>query len=321
MRYAIISDIHGNSPALVSVLDDARKEKVDGYLLVGDYYGDFPYPNEVVDTIRNLDNCYSVSGNKEGYLIELDGIDQANWVYDQFNGLYWNYRELRKENLSFLQQLQDKMTIETNESTLKILLLHDITSLIKDTNLNILSSSKYAEKMDTKSFDNNEYSDYIKEMLYSDKALMKELDMVEADVIVFGHSHIQWNVSISNKTLINPGSCGLPLDYKSTASYTIVDIINGKVTIEERRVVYDIDNLIKQIKSSALYECSKGWCDIIIDELSTARDDISFFFSHAWEVANKLQNTAWPFDNEIWAEAVRSWFVERKSKLSDPSFI
>ncbi|MBH1940912.1 metallophosphoesterase family protein [Mobilitalea sibirica] len=316
MKYAIISDIHGNAPALLSVLEDARNEKVDGYIFAGDYYADFPYPNEVVDTMRNLDNSFIVSGNKEGYLVELKEIDQTDWVHNQFNSLYWNYKKLRKENLLYLQQLQDKAVIEINDGTIKILLLHDITNLIKDSNLNLLSSSKYAEKMERKPFNDKEFAEYIEEILHTDETIMNEVHNIDADIIVFGHSHVQWHTTINNKILINSGSCGLPLDYKCTAAYTIVDIIDSKITIEERRVAYDIDRLVKEIKSSELYECAKGWCDIIIGELNTGRDDITFFFHHAWEVARELQNTAWPFDNDIWAEAVRSWFEESKTKFS-----
>ncbi len=82
MKYAIISDIHGNLPALNAVLEDARNHDVEAYMLVGDYYCDLPYPNEVVDTIRNLENAYVIKGNKEGYLNNLAKTDQSEWVFE-----------------------------------------------------------------------------------------------------------------------------------------------------------------------------------------------------------------------------------------------
>ena len=37
MKYAIISDIHGNLPALNEVIDNARKNGAESYIFVGDY--------------------------------------------------------------------------------------------------------------------------------------------------------------------------------------------------------------------------------------------------------------------------------------------
>ena len=36
MKYAIISDIHGNNIALQNIIADAKKNQVDTYIFVGD---------------------------------------------------------------------------------------------------------------------------------------------------------------------------------------------------------------------------------------------------------------------------------------------
>ena len=46
MKYAVISDIHGNLPALKVVLADAEKQGADAYIFGGDYCLSGPYPNE-----------------------------------------------------------------------------------------------------------------------------------------------------------------------------------------------------------------------------------------------------------------------------------
>ena len=48
MIYAVISDIHGNYPALKAVIDDAKAKGVEAFLLLGDYIRDTPTLNEVV---------------------------------------------------------------------------------------------------------------------------------------------------------------------------------------------------------------------------------------------------------------------------------
>jgi len=309
MRYAVLSDIHGNSHAMMAVLEDIGKQSVDGYFCVGDYFGDFPYPNEVTDTIKRLKESHIVLGNKEEYLIELYDSDKKDWVYDQFNVLYWNYNELREDNLDFLMQLPDKKLVKVAGRS--VLLLHSITRLFKGTKLDLLTSSRYADRMEVAPFSQKDYSEYISNLLRDDVKLQEELENIDADIIVFGHSHIQWHVNINNKWLVNPGSCGLPLDYRSSVAYTILDIKEDSVAVEERRVEYDKRSLIEEYTKSRLYEDAKYWCDIIIGEMSSARDDISFFFKHAFEIARKHQNEKWPLENSIWDEAVKSWFEGR----------
>ena len=71
MRYAVISDIHGNYPALKAVLADAGTQGTDTYLLLGDYTVVFPWVNEVTETIRGLKPSFVIRGNGEDYLIDL----------------------------------------------------------------------------------------------------------------------------------------------------------------------------------------------------------------------------------------------------------
>lgn len=37
MKFAIISDVHGNLPALDAVLEDAERNNIDNFIFVGDY--------------------------------------------------------------------------------------------------------------------------------------------------------------------------------------------------------------------------------------------------------------------------------------------
>lgn len=53
MRYAIISDIHANLPALEAVLADIdARDDADAVYHLGDLVGYAPWPNEVVDLVR-----------------------------------------------------------------------------------------------------------------------------------------------------------------------------------------------------------------------------------------------------------------------------
>ena len=51
MKYALISDVHGNMPALQAVIADADKMDVTHFAFLGDFCVGLAYPNEVLDII------------------------------------------------------------------------------------------------------------------------------------------------------------------------------------------------------------------------------------------------------------------------------
>ena len=62
MRVAVLSDIHGNLPALEAVLADIRQQHVDAVYCLGDLVGYAPFPNEVTERIRH-EQIPTIMGN------------------------------------------------------------------------------------------------------------------------------------------------------------------------------------------------------------------------------------------------------------------
>ena len=71
MKFAIISDIHGNYPALKAVLEDAKLKGAERFLFAGDYCLSGPWPNECMAEIRAIEDKYIIRGNEEKYLENL----------------------------------------------------------------------------------------------------------------------------------------------------------------------------------------------------------------------------------------------------------
>src|SRR5207247_11318558 len=69
MRLAVVSDIHGNLPALEAVLADLEQARPDAVVLGGDLALGGPHPVEVVDRLRQL-RWPSVLGNTDEALDE-----------------------------------------------------------------------------------------------------------------------------------------------------------------------------------------------------------------------------------------------------------
>ena len=70
MRIALISDIHGNLPALEAVLQRLEEQPIDRIICLGDIAVG-PWPSETVKRVRALD-CASIVGNWDAWM--LDGV-------------------------------------------------------------------------------------------------------------------------------------------------------------------------------------------------------------------------------------------------------
>ena len=66
MKIAILSDIHGNYIALQKCLDHALSQKVDSYIFLGDYLGEFPYPQKTLEILGIISMLYI---GKQHYMI------------------------------------------------------------------------------------------------------------------------------------------------------------------------------------------------------------------------------------------------------------
>lgn len=66
-KIALISDIHGNYPALKAVLSRLEEEKPDTWICLGDLVGYGPNPSECISEVQNL-NMLCVLGNHDAGL-------------------------------------------------------------------------------------------------------------------------------------------------------------------------------------------------------------------------------------------------------------
>lgn len=62
MKIALFSDIHANLPALQAVLTDIDQKNPDLIYCLGDLVGYAPYPNEVIQEIRQR-KIPTIAGN------------------------------------------------------------------------------------------------------------------------------------------------------------------------------------------------------------------------------------------------------------------
>lgn len=302
MKYALISDIHGNYPALCAVLADAQKENVDKYIFIGDYYMCLPYPNQVIDTIKNHSNAYFVRGNEEDRIEMLSAKDKSTWIDGQFQALYWYYDEISTDNKNFLIGLPRKALID---GCLHI--SHWSSEFIGNVEMESFSTHKLNQYFGGITPTRTEILTFITEKLQSDDTFNKNLYTLDDGIYIFGHSHIQWYKQYNNKYFINPGSCGFPIDFTGGAPYTILDITNDEISIDERRIMYDESKCINDLRNSSLYQHEKVWNEIIIKEFETHTDLLMSFLLYVEEYANKINDRIRPYSKETWTKAYSEW--------------
>lgn len=300
MKYAIISDIHGNLPALSAVLKDAKEAGAQGYLFMGDYYMCSPYPNEILETIKGLPNAHVIRGNEEDYLKRLDGQDQRAWTDGQFRGLYWCYQTISRENHEYLAALPGNLSISGDKAD--IFAAHSSGTFLGGVEFREFSSSRISERYGNKPISRQKLLQDMRSYLEKDAEFHDKVKTLADGIYIFGHTHVQWHARFSGKLFINPGSCGLPLDGDKAAAYTILDEA-GEGRVLERRVPYDAEAYVMDLKSSGLYNEASVWCSLVSRELLTAFEHVEFFLRFVESYARETGDLIRPYSVETWSGA------------------
>lgn len=69
-------------------------------------------------------------------------------------------------------------------------------------------------------------------------------------LLIMGHTHVQYSEIYETGMVLNPGSVGQPRDGDPRAAYAVIDI--DSLSIEERRVTYDIETVQAAIEDAGL---------------------------------------------------------------------
>jgi len=104
---AILSDIHGNLPALQAVMKDALSRGCDRFISLGDVVSYYAQPGECIDLLSEY-NVINILGNHDSYLVDDTNCSRSKAVSSIIDyhkkivtstQLYW-----LKKSRSFLQE-------------------------------------------------------------------------------------------------------------------------------------------------------------------------------------------------------------------------
>lgn len=235
MRYALISDIHANLPALQAVhADIARRTDIGATYHLGDLVGYAPWPNEVVEMIAAA-GIAGVAGNYDstvGTDYKHCGCRYEDAHQEELSHLSyaWTRGHVTPKTKTFLAGLPFRIDILPEGGHLagpRIVLVHGTPTL---------NTLYWTEDR-------------------SDEFCLKmasHAGVKPGDVIAFGHTHKPWHREVAGIHFVNTGSVGRPKDGDWRAGYVLLDAAPGAVGVEFVRVEYDIETAVRGIRESEL---------------------------------------------------------------------
>jgi putative phosphoesterase len=224
MRLGIISDAHGNLPALQAVADRFGEKGVDQIIHLGDAIAIGPQPRECLTTLLNFKGIRCVMGNHEDWYAYGLPHPRPGWMTDgELEHQFWVHEQLGPHFRALVGSWPWRIRMEVEGFSLVFLhyaLQEDgcsFKSLIRDTTVDALDAL----------FD------------------------TWADCVFYGHTHLASDLK-GRARYLNPGSLGC--QKSAVAPYLLLDIVDGKLEIQHQVVAYEDRALYQVFESRAVPE-------------------------------------------------------------------
>lgn len=214
MRVAVLSDIHGNAPALRAVLDELERRPPDLVVCCGDIAAG-PMPRRTIDELRGLGHqLIAVRGNADREVIDVfDGHAGDGLPPDSL----WGGQQITRDQRDWLAQLPATVTLQFDRLG-TVLFCHatprDDSEVVVETT--------------------------------AEEDLLEMLQDADADVIVCGNTHMQFDRRVGRYRVVNVGSVGMPYG-RTGAFWVLLDR-----DVEFRRTKYNLATAAQTIRSRTL---------------------------------------------------------------------
>lgn len=217
MPVAAIYDIHANLPALEAVLEDIRRARADRIVVGGDVLPG-PMPRETMQCLLALEvpvQFIHGNGDRE-VLARMRGMETGG-VPEKFRSVIdWTARQMQPEHEQLLAAWPS--TLQLNIDGLGTVLFCHATP-----------------RNDTEIFSRNT----------PENRLLPVFASVQADVVVCGHTHMQFDRKVGTTRIVNAGSVGMPFGQPG-ADWLLL----GR-SVEFRHTSYDLAWAAEHIRQTA----------------------------------------------------------------------
>jgi putative phosphoesterase len=226
MAAAVITDIHGNLPALQAALTRIEELGIDSVFCGGDLVGYGPHPNEVCALIGERD-IPTIYGNYD-YAIARD-LEDCGCAYVAAHD-----RELGQRSVDWTLAHTSRHAKDFMRA-----LPFDLHFPVGDVDVHLVHGSPRK----------------VNEYLFEDKpaSLYERLAAAESDpVLVFGHTHKPWVREYGGVLFVNSGSVGKPKDGDPRGTFVVLTPSAGGVAVSIERVEYDAEAVAAEVREAGL---------------------------------------------------------------------
>jgi predicted phosphodiesterase len=234
IRILLISDIHGNYPALQAIDRQLEAAHFDYIVNSGDCLVYAPFPNETLDWLSKH-NAISILGNTDQKVIKL------------LLG-----KSFKKPSNPEKRIMYTKTADDLHKDGRRYLL-----SLAKKSELKLFPSGTTSKKNEIRlGIFHGSPADHT-EFLFVDTpdTRFHELaSLTNCHIVVTGHSHSPYHKTLSNIHFINPGSAGRMFDGDPRVSCATLEITDNTIVVQHFRIVYNISEVVSKIRKDGLPE-------------------------------------------------------------------
>ncbi len=222
MRIAVLSDIHANLHAFKAVVKDLKKERPNHIVFLGDLIVNGLYPKACYDLLYDLNVNVNLNGNTDLFSEYFLSHEPANEA-EQYCKTIADYALDRVPNSVMLAFEFQGIYESKVYGTKSIGFCHGTPFDVEERSVEIELSEK------TK----------------------KKLLELELNTLLCGHTHIPAQFMLGDMQVINFGAVGYSFDRDTRAAYGILEVTEDGIFPIQKRVPYDIDRYLKEIKKAA----------------------------------------------------------------------
>ncbi len=221
MRILLLSDIHGNYPALLAVARAGAPW--DMIINCGDSTVYAPFPGEVIDWLRR-EEAVSILGNTDRKVLKLLRGKTFKKPRKPDKRVMYTHTAAQLDGAArqWLAGLPSKRILDLGGRRLGI--FHGSPEHHNEFLFNDTPGKRFAELART----------------------------CPCDIIITGHSHTPYVKKIAGTWFINPGSVGRMFDGNPAASYALLELDGDRVRVGHHRQAYDVEAVVQGIKGHLL---------------------------------------------------------------------